>query len=171
MFNFLLAEEAATDTAQKATGSGNQWIMWVIIGVVLVLMVVMTIIPQRKRRKEQENMMNSLVVGTKLMTVGGMVGRIQQVNADGTLIINVGTETNPTLIVIDKKAVSYVLEKVAAPVVEQPVEQPAEQPATENEAVESEQAEVADDAFEPQEEVVEEVVDEDADAVDGNVEE
>lgn len=167
MFNFLLAEEAATDTTQNATGGGNQWIMWVIIGVVLVLMVVMTIIPQRKRRKEQENMMNSLVVGTKLMTVGGMVGRIQQVNADGTLIINVGTETNPTLIVIDKKAVSYVLEKVAAPVVEQPTEQPA----TENEAVESEQAEVANDAFEPQEEVVEEAVNEDADAVDGNVEE
>ena len=36
-------------------------------------------------------------------------------NADNTLIVNVGTENNPTLIVIDKKAVGYVLEKVDAP--------------------------------------------------------
>ncbi len=89
--------------------------MYVVIGVVLVLMIVLTIVPQKKRQKEQQNMMNSLCVGTKLMTVGGIVGKITQVNADNTLIVNVGTEANPTLIVIDKKAVGYVLEKVAAP--------------------------------------------------------
>ncbi len=121
MFNYLLAEEAA------ATGGSNRsWIMWVIIGVVIVLMIVMTIIPQRKRQKEQQKMMDSLNVGTKLMTVGGIVGKITQVNtADNTLVINVGTVSNPTLIVIDKKAVGYVLEAVAAtpaPVNEEPQE-------------------------------------------------
>ena len=60
-------------------------------------------------------MLNNLTVGTKLMTVGGIVGKITQVNADNTLIVNVGTENNPALIVIDKKAVGYVLEKVDAP--------------------------------------------------------
>ncbi len=93
--------------------------MYVVIGVVLVLMIVLTIVPQKKRQKEQQNMMNSLCVGTKLMTVGGIVGKITQVNADNTLIVNVGTESNPTLIVIDKKAVGYVLEKVAAPATEE----------------------------------------------------
>lgn len=99
----------------EATQNKNGWIMYVVIGVVLVLMIVLTIVPQKKRQKEQQNMMNSLCVGTKLMTVGGIVGKITQVNADNTLIVNVGTEANPTLIVIDKKAVGYVLEKVAAP--------------------------------------------------------
>ena len=110
LYNLLAADDAAGNP-----GSGNSWIMWVIIAVVLVLMVVLTIIPQRKRKKEQEKMMSSLAVGTKLMTVGGIVGRITQVNADNTLIINVGTESTPTLIVIDRKAVGYVLENVNAP--------------------------------------------------------
>ena len=108
--------------------------MYVVIGVVLVLMIVLTIIPQKKRQKEQQNMMNSLCVGTKLMTVGGMVGKITQVNSDNTLIINVGTETNPTLIVIDKKAVGYVLEKVAAPAAEAPA---TEEPAAEETATDA----------------------------------
>ncbi len=123
-FNFLLADDAAN----TATKNNNGWIMWVIIGVVLVLMIVLTIVPQKKRQKEQQKMMNSLNVGTKLMTVGGIVGKITQVNADNTLIINVGTENNPTLIVIDRKAVGYVLEGVAAPaapVAEEPAVQEA----------------------------------------------
>ena len=89
------------------------YVMWIIIAVVLVLMIVLTIVPQKKRQKEQENMMNSLTVGTKLMTVGGMVGKVSQVNSDNTLVINVGTENYPTYIVVDRKAVAYVLEAVA----------------------------------------------------------
>ena len=80
--------------ADGTTKSNNGWIMYVVIGVVLVLMIVLTIVPQKKRQKEQQNMMNSLCVGTKLMTVGGIVGKITQVNADNTLIVNVGTEAN-----------------------------------------------------------------------------
>lgn len=116
LFNVLLS----ADPTNK-----NGWVMWLIIGVVLVLMIVLTIVPQKKRQKQQQEMMNSLNVGTKLMTVGGLVGKITQVNTDNTLIVNVGTENSPTLIVIDKKAVGYVLEGVAmpAPVDVDPVEE------------------------------------------------
>lgn len=132
----LLAEEAAADPATNANaGNKNGWVMWVILGVVLVAMIVLTIIPQKKRQKQQQNMLNSLTVGTKLMTVGGIVGTIQQVNADDTLIVNVGTEANPTLIVIDKKAVGYVLQNAPQPaVVDEPAveEAPQEEPQVEN---------------------------------------
>lgn len=101
-------------------------IMYIVIGVVLVLMIVLTIIPQKKRQKQQQEMMNSLAVGTKIMTIGRMVGKITQVNSDNTLIVNVGTENSPTLIVIDRNAVGLVLENVAsAPVAEPAVEEPA----------------------------------------------
>lgn len=125
-----------------ANENDNGWIMYVIIGVVLVLMIVLTIIPQKKRQKEQQNMMNSLCVGTKLMTVGGIVGKITQVNSDNTLILNVGTESNPTLIVIDKKAVGYVLEKIQAPAAE-PV---AEETPAADEAPVVEDAPIVEDA-------------------------
>ena len=105
-------------------------IMYIVIGVVLVLMIALSIIPQRKRKKQQEQMMNSLAVGTKIMTIGRMVGKIAQVNADNTLVVNVGTDDNPTLIVIDRQAVGLVLEAVAAPAPTAP-EAPAAEETTE----------------------------------------
>ena len=105
-------------------------IMYIVIGVVLVLMIALSIIPQRKRKKQQEQMMNSLAVGTKIMTIGRMVGKIAQVNADNTLVVNVGTDDNPTLIVIDRQAVGLVLEAVAAPAPAAP-ETPAAEETTE----------------------------------------
>ena len=92
-----------------------EWVMYVIIGVVLVGMIVLTIIPQKKRQKQQQEMMNSLVVGTKIMTIGRLVGKIVQINGDNTLHVNVGTEENPTIIVIDRNAVGLVLENIAPP--------------------------------------------------------
>ena len=123
-------------TSILAAEDGNwfsQYGMFIIIAVVLVLMIVLTVIPQKKRQKQQQEMMNSLRVGTKIMTIGRMVGKITQVNADNTLIINVGTEDSPTLIVIDKNAVGLVLENAAAPT-DSAAEEAAEAPAAEETA-------------------------------------
>ena len=130
-------------------GLATQYWMYIAIGAVLVVMIVLTIIPQRKRQKEQKAMMDSITVGTKIMTIGRMVGKITQVNADNTLIVNVGTENSPTYIVIDRQAVGLVLEAVPvaapAPVAEEPaaeapVEEVAEEPAAEEVVEVSEEA-------------------------------
>lgn len=113
----LIAQEAA----QENFLTKNPWITYVILGVLLIGMLAMSIIPQRKRRKEHEQMMNSLTVGTKIMTIGRMVGKITQVNSDNTLMLNVGTDENPTLILIDRGAIGMVLENVPTPAVEAPV--------------------------------------------------
>ena len=133
----------------------TQYWMYIAIGVVLVVMIVLTIIPQKKRQKEQKQMMDSIQVGTKIMTIGRMVGKITQVNADNTLIVNVGTENSPTLIVIDRQAVGLVLENVAvaAPAVTEtaPAEEATETVAEEapvEEAVVEEKAEVAEEVTE-----------------------
>ncbi len=113
MFVGLLA---ADDTGNWFSNYG----MFIIIAVVLVLMIVLTIVPQKKRQKQQQQMMDSLRIGTKIMTIGRMVGKITQINADNTFVINVGTDESPTYIVIDKNAVGLVLENVPAPVEEVP---------------------------------------------------
>lgn len=118
-----------TNLILETTNKGlPTWATYLILGVLLVGMLVMSIIPQRKRRKEHEQMMNSLTVGTKIMTIGRMVGKITQVNADNTLMVNVGTDDQPTLILIDRGAIGMVLEGVPAPVVETPAVEEA--PAT-----------------------------------------
>ena len=130
----------------------TQYWMYIAIGVVLVVMIVLTIIPQKKRQKEQKQMMDSIQVGTKIMTIGRMVGKITQVNADNTLIVNVGTENSPTLIVIDRQAVGLVLENVAvaAPAVTEAAsaEETVAEEAPVEEAVVEEKAEVAEEATE-----------------------
>lgn len=130
----------------------TQYWMYIAIGVVLVVMIVLTIIPQKKRQKEQKQMMDSIQVGTKIMTIGRMVGKITQVNADNTLIVNVGTENSPTLIVIDRQAVGLVLENVpvAAPAVTEaaPAEETVAEEAPVEESVVEEKAEVAEEATE-----------------------
>lgn len=126
LFSFLLAEAEAQ--ANTPAGNNNtQWIMIGIVGALFVAMIVYTIFSSRKRKKQQDTMMSSLVVGTKIMTIGRMVGKITQVNNDNTLIVNVGTESSPTLIVIDRQAVGLVLENAAAPA-------PAAEPAPAEEA-------------------------------------
>ena len=132
----LLADEAEQAASTASKGNNNmQWIMIGIVGALFVAMIVYTIFSSKKRKKQQDTMMNSLVVGTKIMTIGRMVGKITQVNSDNTLIINVGTENNPTLIVIDRQAVGLVLENVAAPAPAAPV---ADLP--QDEAVKAEEA-------------------------------
>ncbi len=84
----------------------DQYGMFIILGVFVVIMIVMTIVPQRKQKKKQEEMMNSIQVGTKIMTIGGMVGTIVEYDpANDYYTVNVGTEENPTNIVILKNAI------------------------------------------------------------------
>lgn len=152
LFN-LLAEEAEQAASTASKGNNNmQWIMIGIVGALFIAMIVYTVFSSRKRKKQQDTMMNSIVVGTKIMTIGRMVGKITQVNSDNTLIVNVGTENNPTLIVIDRQAVGLVLENVAAPApaaaptAELPQDEPVKAEEHEEEA-KAEDADLVEDPF------------------------
>lgn len=93
----------------------NTYTMYIILGVFLVLMIVMTIIPQRKQKKKQEEMMNSIQIGDKIMTIGGFVGTIVEYDP-GTdqYVINVGTEENPTHVTIVKNAIRTKMDSAAS---------------------------------------------------------
>lgn len=81
-------------------------IMWVILGAFFVLMIVMTIIPQRKQKKKMQEMMSSLAVGDKIMTIGGFIGTIVEINSENDrFTINVGTEEAPVMVVVIKNAI------------------------------------------------------------------
>ncbi len=89
-----------------ATSGGNDWYIWIILGVVFVGMILMTVIPQRKQKKKMQEMMSSLSVGDKIMTIGGFVGTITEINNDNDrFTINVGTEEEPVNVVIVRNAV------------------------------------------------------------------
>ena len=82
------------------------YIMLIILVVFFVLMIVMTIVPQRKQKKKMQEMMNSIQIGDKIMTIGGFVGTIVDYDAStDQYVINVGTEESPTNVTIIKNAI------------------------------------------------------------------
>ena len=53
------------------------WVLIVVVGVLFVAMIAMQFVSAKKSKKKQEEMQNKMVVGTEIMTVGGIVGKIQ----------------------------------------------------------------------------------------------
>lgn len=64
------------ETPQDNSG----WITWVVLGVMLVGLILLTVIPQRKQKKKSEEMMAKLGVGSEIITIGGIVGTIVQLD-------------------------------------------------------------------------------------------
>lgn len=90
----------------------GSWPILVIMGVFFVLMIVMTIVPQRKQKKKMAEMLSSIQVGDKIMTIGGFVGTIVSYDAENDrYVMNVGTEEQPSLVTIIKNAVRSKLDK------------------------------------------------------------
>ena len=86
--------------------AGGSWYIWIILIVVFVGMILMTVIPQRKQKKKMQEMMSSMAVGDQIMTIGGFIGTIVEINSDNDrLTINVGSEEAPVNVVIVRNAV------------------------------------------------------------------
>ncbi len=84
----------------------SQIIMIVILAVFFVAMILMSVIPQRKQKKKMQEMMGSLSVGDKVMTIGGFVGTIVEINQDSDrFLINVGTDDEPTKVTVVRNAI------------------------------------------------------------------
>lgn len=93
----------AASGAEGGTGGGGGFI-WVLL-IVVVGMMFLTMIPQKKRQKQQQSMLQSIATGTRIKTIGGLIGKVVETLPDNTLIINVGTEDAPTLIRIDRMGI------------------------------------------------------------------
>lgn len=81
-----------------------QILMW---GLIIGFFFVFLILPEKKRQKNLKKMMDSLKVGDKVMTRGGVIGKIINVKED-SIIIESGPEN--TRIEMSKVAVGTVLE-------------------------------------------------------------
>lgn len=82
LFNFFADASTGTGTG-TGTGTDQQgggWGIYIVFGVMIVLMIVMMIVPQRKAKKQQEEMNKKLGVGVTIMTIGGIIGEIIQMD-------------------------------------------------------------------------------------------
>ncbi len=97
-----------------ATAGAGGMIQFVIMMVVLfAIMYFMIIRPQKKREKLTKEMLAGLIVGDKIVTIGGIEGKITQIK-DESLVIETGSATDKSFVKISRWAVKEVLKPAQA---------------------------------------------------------
>lgn len=98
--------------SQAATAGGM--IQFVVMMVVLfAIMYFMIIRPQKKREKLTKEMLAGLIVGDKIVTIGGIEGKITQIK-DDSLVIETGSPSDKSFVKIARWAVKEVLKPAQA---------------------------------------------------------
>lgn len=117
IFN-LLAEQ---------NNQGGGWTSYLMIGVLIVAIIglfVWQTISGKKKQKEAQNMVNSLKIGDRVKTIGGICGFVAEINdAENTFVLRTGMEGNESFVKFDKGAIYQTApaqgNAVAAPVKEE----------------------------------------------------
>ena len=123
---FAEGEQAAQNTQQQATTTqdangqaaqqpqGNN-IMGMVMTffpfiLIIVLLYFMMIRPQRKREKETREMINAMKVGDKIVTIGGIVGKVCKIKDEFVWIEtgNVGTPDEKSVLKFERDAIRSV---------------------------------------------------------------
>ena len=99
-------------------GSGNPMSSLLMIGLMLIIFYFFMIRPQSKRAKEQSKFQDEIKAGDKVVTTGGIHGKVLKIE-DKSLLLEVDSNVKLRL---DKAFISFELTKAA----QAPVTTPAE---------------------------------------------
>ena len=67
-------------------------LMWVVIGLIFWFLILR---PQKKRQQEIQNFRNSIAIGSRVVTSGGIYGEVRAIeDADNILVIEVAKGVN-----------------------------------------------------------------------------
>jgi preprotein translocase subunit YajC len=102
--SFLITDAFAETAAAPSTSQGLMS-MLPMLAILVLFMYFMVIRPQSKRAKDQKNLIESLQKGDEVMTIGGVLGKIEEIS-DDFMVINIAENTNITM---QKSAVSNIL--------------------------------------------------------------
>lgn len=101
--NFLISDAMA----QSGGEAGSPMTSFIFIGVFFVIMYFMLIRPQQKRVKAHNEMVSALAVGDEIITNGGVLGAVVQID-ENFIKIEIAADTQ---IHVQRSAVAKVLPK------------------------------------------------------------
>ena len=106
MWSALLEDTAGTTN----TGAGNDWFLWIFIGVIVVAFIVYLFFSGRKNKARQQEYVEQLEAirpGHKVKTAGGICGIVVEVCDDNTVIIETGSENSgKSYVKMDKELIA-----------------------------------------------------------------
>jgi preprotein translocase subunit YajC len=94
-------------TTEGEEGGGFDWTIIIFLVLIFAVFYFLLIRPQRKRQKEQQNLMQELKRGDKVITAGGIHGVIDSVSEDSVII---KVESGATMKVV-KSSVAFKQER------------------------------------------------------------
>ena len=100
---------AAPEAGQQQVPPPSNTMMLVPIIIVFAVMIAISMRTSSKEKKKREEMMNSIRKGTKIMTSGGILGEIAEVQKDQFLL----KVANNVQIAISRTAVAQVIQPAA----------------------------------------------------------
>lgn len=106
----------ATENGAQQPPSGPAAIISSFLPLVLMIAVFyfLLIRPQRKRDKEKRAMLDALKVGDKVVTIGGICGKVSKIKDNYVFIEtgNIGTEDQKSVIKLERSSINTVEQKV-----------------------------------------------------------
>ena len=109
LFTTIAHAEATTTTGDQAQAGGMFSIVWLVAMIVVFYFVLIR--PQKKQEKKLREMLAALKVGDKVVTVGGISGKIVKIK-DDFVWVETGFVGNP------EKQATLRMEKAAIKIVE-----------------------------------------------------
>ncbi|MCC8077229.1 MAG: preprotein translocase subunit YajC [Oscillospiraceae bacterium] len=98
-----LAFAGCTTTGDSTGSTGSAYSSIIMIVVLIAVFYFFMIRPEQKKKKKTEEMRSSLAVGSKITTIGGMVGKIVAIDGD---LITFETGEDRVRIQVTKWAIS-----------------------------------------------------------------
>lgn len=92
-----------TQLLMGAPGGGGGGMEFVFLGMMILVFWLFMIRPQAKKAKEQKGFIDRLQKGDRIVTIAGIHGRVNRVNDDGTLDIEISPGS---YLKIEKTAIS-----------------------------------------------------------------
>ena len=114
LFNFFADASTGTGTGTDTEQQSGGWGIYIVFGVMIVLMIVMMIVPQRKAKKQQEEMNKKLGVGVTIMTIGGIIGEIIQMDNEHIWLAT-GLGEDKIVMQFTQKAIHSIVNAPSAP--------------------------------------------------------
>ena len=109
IFSLLLDAAQGAGEGAESQGSNGSIGSYIIMGVLVVAIIGLFIwssISNKKKRKQAQEQLNSIRIGDRVKTIGGICGFIVELNdAENTFVLETGSENNKCHMKFDKGAI------------------------------------------------------------------
>ena len=100
---------------QQPPGAAQALVSFFPLILIFVLMYVIMIRPQKKKEKALKEKISKMKVGDKVVTIGGIVGKISKIKDDFVILEtgNIGTQDEKSFIKMEKSSIRDVQSKIS----------------------------------------------------------